>query len=129
MFSNLMDKVFDSAAEVEATEITDALESVPEVVPVTTEAPETSASEPVDITASLDALNAKHAEDLDWRKSIVDLMKLVGMDSSYKARKELAADLGMTDYSGTAEDNIALHKHVMIKIAEKGGTVPSDIII
>ena len=63
----------------------------------------------------------------DWQTSIVDLLKLVKIDPSYANRKELAQEMGNTDYSGTAEDNIALHKAVMEKIAEAGGVVPGDL--
>ncbi|WP_390584924.1 DUF3597 domain-containing protein [Erythrobacter sp. MTPC3] len=71
--------------------------------------------------------NMSGAEKLNWRTSIVDLMKLVGIDPSYENRKELAHELGNTDYSGTAEDNIALHKAVMNKIAASGGIVPKEL--
>ena len=65
----------------------------------------------VDVTAILDDLASKNPEKLDWRKSIVDLMKLVGMDSSLAARKELAKDLNYTgDTSDSATMNIWLHK-------------------
>ncbi len=67
------------------------------------------------------------ADDLNWKTSIVDLMKLVNIDPSYANRKELAVEMGNTDYSGTAEDNIALHKAVMDQIAQAGGIVPDDL--
>jgi hypothetical protein len=74
-------------------------------------------------------LAAKNAEKLDWRKSIVDLMKLVGIDSSLAARKQLAAEL---HYSGDEKDsaamNIWLHKEVIKKIAENGGKVPQELL-
>ena len=68
-------------------------------------------------------------QTLDWRHSIVDLMKLVGMDSSLKARRELAADLNYSgDTNDTATMNIWLHKEVMKKLAENGGKVPGDLL-
>jgi hypothetical protein len=74
-------------------------------------------------------LAAKNPEKLDWRKSIVDLMKLVGIDSSLSSRKQLAAEL---HYSGDEKDsatmNIWLHKQVIIKIAENGGKVPQELL-
>lgn len=83
----------------------------------------------VDVGAILDGLAAKSSEDLDWKKSIVDLMKLVGMDSSLGARKELAKDLGYSgDMSDSASMNIWLHSAVMKKIAENGGKVPADLL-
>lgn len=79
----------------------------------------------VDIEASLDARPG--ADKLNWRTSIVDLMKLVGLEASYAERKELAVELGRTEYSGTAEDNIWLHRQVMNKLAENGGRVPPSL--
>ena len=65
---------------------------------------------------------------LDWRKSIVDLMKLVGLDSSLTARKQLASELKYTgDTSDSASMNIWLHKQMMAKIAENGGKLPTDL--
>ncbi|HEY5779175.1 MAG TPA: DUF3597 domain-containing protein, partial [Terrimicrobiaceae bacterium] len=66
---------------------------------------------------------------LDWRRSIVDLMKLVGMDSSLASRKELAKDLNYTgDTSDSATMNIWLHKVVIRKIADNGGKVPNELL-
>ena len=79
----------------------------------------------VDVEKKLDAMPG--ADDLNWRTSIVDLMKLVGLDPSYANRKELAAELGDADYSGTAEENIALHRRVMQEIARNGGIVPASL--
>ncbi len=61
------------------------------------------------------------ADKFNWQTSIVDLMKLVGLDPSFANRKELAGELGMTDYEGTAEQNIALHHAVMNLLALEGG--------
>lgn len=83
----------------------------------------------VDVAATLDALAAKNSENLDWKHSIVDLMKLVGMDSSLAARKELATDLHYTgDMSDSATMNIWLHKEVMKRLSENGGKVPQDLL-
>ncbi|NQZ47290.1 MAG: DUF3597 domain-containing protein [Erythrobacter sp.] len=71
--------------------------------------------------------NIPGADKLNWQTSIVDLMKLVRIDPSYANRKELAIEMGNADYSGTAEDNIALHKTVLAKMAEEGGIVPDDL--
>lgn len=64
------------------------------------------------------------ADDLNWRTSIVDLMKLVGIDPSFANRKELAEELGMTGYEGTAEENINLHHAVLNMLAAEGGAMP-----
>ncbi|MFW5634519.1 MAG: DUF3597 domain-containing protein [Erythrobacter sp.] len=79
----------------------------------------------VDVAFKLDSMDG--ADRLNWRTSIVDLMKLIGLDASYANRKQLAAEMGMNDYSGEAEENIALHKAVMTRLAEAGGRVPDDL--
>jgi hypothetical protein len=82
----------------------------------------------VDVEAVLSKLASQNKEKLDWRKSIVDLMKLLKLDSSLRARQELAKEL---HYSGDTKDsaamNVWLHKQVMIKLAENGGKVPADL--
>ena len=80
----------------------------------------------VDVEGNLAALAA--GKDLNWRTSIVDLMKLVGIDSSLANRKELAMELGYTgDLEGSAEMNIWLHKAVMRELAKNGGKVPAEL--
>ena len=82
----------------------------------------------VDVEAVLTKLAASNKEKLDWRKSIVDLMKLLNLDSSFGARKELAKELGYTgDTNDSASMNIWLHKQVMQKLAANGGRVPADL--
>jgi hypothetical protein len=82
----------------------------------------------VDVEAVLSKLAAESKEKLDWRKSIVDLMKLLNLDSSFGARKELAKELGYTgDSNDSASMNIWLHKQVMQKLAANGGKVPADL--
>ncbi|MBA3651723.1 MAG: DUF3597 domain-containing protein [Chthoniobacterales bacterium] len=83
----------------------------------------------VDVAATLDALAARNSEKLDWKHSIVDLMKLVGMDSSLSARKDLADDLHYTgDKNDSAAMNIWLHQAVMQELAKNGGKVPQDLL-
>jgi hypothetical protein len=82
----------------------------------------------VDVEAILTDLAGKAGQKLDWRHSIVDLMKLLNLDSSLTARKELAAELHYTgDTSDSAAMNIWLHKQVMNKLAENGGKVPAEL--
>lgn len=77
----------------------------------------------------LDDLAAHNKEKLDWRKSIVDLMKLVGMDSSLASRKELAREFEYPgDIGDSAKMNVWLHKQVIKKLAENGGSVPDDLL-
>ena len=80
----------------------------------------------VDVEAQLAARDG--ADKLNWRSSIVDLMKLLGIDSSYENRKELAKELGREDYEGSAEDNIWLHKRTMRELSANGGKVPADML-
>jgi Domain of unknown function (DUF3597) len=80
----------------------------------------------VDVEANLAARSG--ADALNWRSSIVDLMKLLGIDSSYANRKALAEELGNTSYEGSADDNIALHKAVMQALAANGGKVPAALL-
>jgi Domain of unknown function (DUF3597) len=79
-------------------------------------------------TGPASALAAQNKEKLDWRRSIVDLMKLLKLDSSHAARKELAKELHYTgDPNDSAAMNVWLHKQVMIKLAENGGKVPDSL--
>jgi hypothetical protein len=87
-----------------------------------------SAQAQVDVAAVLTELASKNKEKLDWRNSIVDIMKLLNLDSSLSARKELAKELNYTgDTNDSARMNIWLHKQVMIKLAENGGKVPDSL--
>jgi hypothetical protein len=82
----------------------------------------------VDVEAVVSELASKKKEKLDWRKSIVDLMKVLDLDSSFAARKELAKELGYKgDTNDSATMNIWLHKQVMNKLAANGGKVPADL--
>lgn len=82
----------------------------------------------VDMAPILDKAVAAKGEKLDWRHSIVDLMKALDIDSSLTARKELAKELNFTgDMNDSASMNIWLHKQVMAKIAANGGVVPADL--
>jgi len=88
------------------------------------------AAEPVDIEMILDAAVKAKGVNLNWRQSIVDLMKALDLDSSLAARKELAADLNYTGphADGTAEKNIWLHKQLMKTLVESGGKLPKELL-
>jgi len=91
-------------------------------------APPATPGSPVDVAAIMDKLAAQSKEKLDWRKSIVDLMKLLKLDSSIAARKRLAEELHYTgNLKDSASMNVWLHKQVMIKLAENGGRVPNEL--
>ena len=90
--------------------------------------PKVEWSEPVDVAAVLDALAKKNKQKLNWRTSIVDLMKLLDLDSSHAARKKLAGELHYSgDTNDSAKMNVWLHKQVMIKLAANGGKVPEEL--
>ena len=97
--------------------------------PVQTTVSTVSSAEPVDVEAVLSQMAAESSQKLNWRTSIVDLMKLLGMESSLAERRELADELGFTgDKSDTATMNIWLHKQVIRKFADNGGKVPADLL-
>ena len=92
-------------------------------------APPVQALSAVDLVALMESKAAAAGQKLNWRTSIVDLMKLLNLDSSLAARKELATELGYTgDMNDSASMNIWLHKQVMKKVAENGGRVPADLL-
>ena len=83
----------------------------------------------VDVIAHLEEIDANDGRNLNWRTSIVDLMKMVGMESSLQERKDLAMELGYTgELEGSAEMNIWLHKAVMRELAKNGGVVPAELL-
>ena len=140
LLSNLMSKIFSHAGTTTAVATGElsggpaASPSVPGAQPAAAPAAPapTAPAAParvVDVAVILDGLAAKNPEKLDWKKSIVDLMKLVGMDSSFNARKQLAQELNYTgDPNDSASMNTWLHKQVLIKIAENGGKVPQELL-
>jgi hypothetical protein len=82
----------------------------------------------VDVGAALDMLAARNPQRLDWRRSIVDLMKLLGLDGGPEARRALARELNYPgDPGDTAAMDIWLHRQVLRKLAENGGRVPQDL--
>ena len=91
--------------------------------------PVAAPAQTVDVTAILDGLAAKNPEKLDWKRSIVDLLKLVDVDSSLAARKKLATELHYTgDENDSATMNIWLHKQVLRELSEHGGKIPQELL-
>jgi 3-oxoacyl-ACP reductase-like protein len=130
LFSNLLSKVFGQQTAAAATP-PPAAKGAPAAAgaPAVASTGSTVPAATVDVTGILDDLAAKNPEKLDWRRSIVDLMKLVDMDSSLSARKELAKELNYTGDTGdSAKMNIWLHKEVIRKISENGGKVPPELL-
>ena len=123
LFNNLMSKIFGTASSAAASQPSSAPASAASGGGAGT------ATQTVDVAAILDGLAAKNPEKLDWKHSIVDLMKLVGMDSSLTARKQLAAELHYTgDPNDSASMNVWLHKEVLKKLSENGGKVPQELL-
>lgn len=133
LFNNLMSKIFGHSEtatakgpQTAAAPTTTAAQATgaPTTQPAAAPAPPV-----VDVAAVLSDMAKKNPEKLDWRKSIVDLMKLVGMDSSLGARKQLATELHYTgDMNDSASMNVWLHKQVLVKLAENGGKVPPELL-
>jgi hypothetical protein len=91
-------------------------------------APAATLNQQVDVEEVLTNMQKQSGQQLNWRSSIVDLLKLLNLDSSLQARKQLAAELNYTgDTSDSATMNIWLHKQVMTRLAENGGKVPADL--
>ncbi|MES2414607.1 MAG: DUF3597 domain-containing protein [Pseudomonadota bacterium] len=131
IFSNILGKIFNRG---DASAAPDA--SAPEALPSAADAAaagaaaqrSATAAQTVDVEAVMNDIASKNPQKLNWRTSIVDLMKLLDLDSSLNARKELATELGYGGAKdGSAEMNIWLHKQVMTKLAENGGKVPAEL--
>ena len=144
IFSSIKEKLFGKAEDKQAAETITAdavkpatadMAATPTagkdavVTPVENRPATTTPSQPVDVAAILDAAVAKNGQKLDWRRSIVDMMKALGMDASLQERKELADELGYTgDKSDSASMNIWLHKALLKALADNGGKVPADLL-
>jgi hypothetical protein len=138
IFGTIMSKVFGSGHPAASEASAPAGAPAPTADSTPAAAPPTAPTSPspdagaapatVDVAAVLDGMEENAGQTLDWRHSIVDLMKLLGMDSSLSARKELAGELHYTgDTSDSASMNIWLHKEVMSKFAANGGKLPADL--
>lgn len=121
IFSSIKDAIFGKKAVAATTPAPSAIPLEPAAAPAPVAITE------VDVIANLEEMAA--GKDLNWRTSIVDLMKLLGMDASLQERKDLAMELGYTgELEGSAEMNIWLHKAVMRELAANGGKVPADLL-
>lgn len=131
ILSNIFRKIFPSShpavAQKPAAQPTAAPAAAPAPAAPAPAAP-TPAMEMVDVEAILNAKAQQAGQPLNWRTSIVDLMKLLDIDSSLQARKELAQELHYTGDTGdSASMNIWLHRQVMNRLAANGGKVPADL--
>jgi len=121
LFNSILEKLgIRSAAAAEAP---NATQSAPASAPA-------AAIAVVDVVTKLEGLAAASAEKLNWKVSIVDLLKLLGLDSSLTARKELATELGCPAQAmgDSAQMNIWLHKTVLQKLAQNGGNIPQELL-
>jgi Domain of unknown function (DUF3597) len=132
IFNEIVNKLFGKAKPDQAPPTVEPTVK-PAAAPADSATPPASAAEPapladVDVEAILDKLVAESGEKLNWRTSIVDTMKALGIDSSLEHRKQLAAEL---KYSGDASDsatmNIWLHKQLMKALAANGGKLPPEL--
>ena len=129
IFSNIYNKIFHHASDAAPAATPAAATAAPAAAaPAAAPAAPAVAVPLVDVEVVLVDLASKNAETLNWRTSIVDLMKLLQLDSSLASRKELAQELHFTgDTNDSASMNIWLHRQVMIKLAENGGKVPEEL--
>lgn len=132
IFSRIKDAIFGASAKAApapaaAPKPTATAAPKPATTPASTPATPPPATA-VDVEAVLQQMAANQKQQLNWRTSIVDLMKLVGLDSSLENRKELARELGYKgDSNDSAAMNIWLHKKVMNQLAAHGGKVPAEL--
>jgi len=126
LFSAILDKLgFGSKPE---ADVTPPAETAAPAAPVS--APAVVAISQVDVVAKMDGLASASSQKLNWKVSIVDLLKLLGLDSSLDARKGLAVELGCPSekMGDSAQMNMWLHKTVLQKLAENGGNVPKELL-
>jgi hypothetical protein len=124
IFSKIRDRIFGRKAAPAPSAPPPSTRPAPSSVPASP-----PVMDEVDVEATLTEMAAANPQELNWRTSIVDLMKLLDMDSSLAERRELATELGYTgDQQDTATMNIWLHKQVMKRLAENGGKVPAALL-
>lgn len=133
IFSNILNKIFPSdhpAVAAASTSESAAAPAMPPTVPAASSSavPVSAPIPTVDVEQVLTEMGSKNSEKLNWQTSIVDLMKLLGLDSSLGSRKDLATELHYSgDMNDSAAMNVWLHKQVMAKLAANGGKVPADL--
>ena len=127
-FNNILSKLGIGKAQAAETDSPVVDSAAPEVA--VAEAQSAEAVSVVDVVAQLEERAAANAQKLNWRVSIVDLLKLLDLDSSFAARKELAAELNCPAelMDDSAQMNTWLHKTVLAKIAENGGNIPQELL-
>ena len=126
LFDKILDKLGLSRSA--KAEPVPQISPAPQATPAAPPAPAPIAV--VDVVAQLEKLAASHTEKLNWKVSIVDLLKLLGLESSFAARKELAVELGCPSekMGDSAQMNMWLHKTVLQKLADNGGNIPKELL-
>lgn len=129
VFGSIMSKIFGHPAAATPTPTSGAAPDATASTPGAPAQPVPGApAQSIDVGAVLSDMAAKSGQTLNYQTSIVDLMKLLGLDSSLQNRKELATELHFTgDENDSASMNVWLHKQVMDKLAENGGKVPAEL--
>ena len=130
IFTNIYNKIFHHGEEAKPAAPAAPAAPAPAAPAPAAAAPAPAAApaQAVDVEAVLTSLAEKNPEKLNWRTSIVDLLKLLQLDSSLASRKELAQELHFTgDTNDSASMNIWLHRQVMVKLSENGGKVPDSL--
>jgi hypothetical protein len=127
LFSAILEKLGFNRPAAEAAPAPEVV-FAPEAAPSAPKAPAPIAM--VDVLGQLEGLAAANPQKLNWKVSIVDLLKLLGLDSSFAARKELATELGCPagKMGDSAQMNMWLHKTVLQKLAENGGNIPKELL-
>jgi len=127
LFSAILEKLGFNRPAAEAVPAPEVV-LAPEAAPSAPAAPAPIAM--VDVLGQLEGLAAANPQKLNWKVSIVDLLKLLGLDSSFAARKELATELGCPagKMGDSAQMNMWLHKTVLQKLAENGGNIPKELL-
>ena len=127
-FSSILEKLGLKSAQAQPTAVPPP--AAPQPAPAPAAAPPPAPIPVVDVVARLEKLAAANPQKLNWKTSIVDLLKLLDIDSSYAARKELAVELGCPAnlMGDSAQMNMWLHKTVLKKIADNGGNVPRELL-
>ncbi|MGH6963500.1 MAG: DUF3597 domain-containing protein [Phenylobacterium sp.] len=129
IFGSIMDKIFHHPKAAPKAAPAPAVAAAPAAAPAAAAPAAPTAMAAVDVEAVLTVMAQDNPQTLDWRHSIVDLMKLLSLDSSLTARKELAGELGFSgDTNDSASMNIWLHRAVMEKLAANGGIVPDSLL-
>jgi hypothetical protein len=130
IFASILSKLGFHPSQVQASAAAPAAASAATVAAAPSSPPPPAAISVVDVVGQLESLAAKNPEKLNWRVSIVDLMKLLGLDSSFATRKQLATELNCPadKMADSAQMNIWLHQQVLQKLAANGGNVPPDLL-